>query len=187
MGAMSEESTPSTAKEITLRPPGENDLPFLEGLTQDPELTGEFQWQGWYDLRRWRRGWNENALISAEGGTLIIVSGTERLGFVNWGRHQIGPPVLGPTFACEIGMILLEDARGKGVGTQAARLIVRYLFAHTTVHRIWASTEVENIAAQRGMEKAGFTREGVTRASGWRDGAWRDGVVYSYLRTDPRL
>jgi RimJ/RimL family protein N-acetyltransferase len=55
------------------------------------------------------------------------------------------------------------------------------------VHRIWAGTEVGNIAEQKSLEKAGFTREGITRATGWRDGAWRDGVIYSLLRTDPAV
>ena len=59
------------------------------------------------------------------------------------------------------------------------------MFAHTLVHRIWAATEVENVAEQRALEKAGFTREGTLRGAGWRDGAWRDGVSYSLLRTDP--
>lgn len=72
-----------------------------------------------------------------------------------------------------------------GHGTQAHRLLARYLFAHTTVHRIWAATEVDNVAEQKALEKAGFTREGMTRGGGWRDGAWRDGVTYSLLRTDP--
>ena len=57
----------------------------------------------------------------------------------------------------------------------------------TTVHRIWAGTEVDNLAEQRALEKAGFTREGITRAAGWRDGAWRTGVIYSVLRTDPAM
>jgi RimJ/RimL family protein N-acetyltransferase len=56
-----------------------------------------------------------------------------------------------------------------------------------TAHRIWASTEVDNIAEQRALEKIGFTREGITRATGWRDGAWRDGVIYSLLRADPAV
>ncbi len=63
-------------------------------------------------------------------------------------------------------------------------MLARYLFAHTTVHRIEASTEMGNLAEQRALEKAGFTREGVRRGTGWRDGAWRDGVTYSLLRTD---
>jgi RimJ/RimL family protein N-acetyltransferase len=52
------------------------------------------------------------------------------------------------------------------------------------VHRIEAATEAGNAAAQRSLEKAGFTREGVMRGVFWRDGAWRDGVLYSLLRTD---
>jgi RimJ/RimL family protein N-acetyltransferase len=80
--------------------------------------------------------------------------------------------------------MLLPEALGCGYGTRAQRLLARYLFAHTTVHRIWAGTEVDNIAEQRALEKAGFTREGITRATGWRGGVWRDGVIYSILRTD---
>ena len=83
--------------------------------------------------------------------------------------------------------LALPEARGRGYGTQAQRLLARHLFAHSTVHRIWAGTEVGNLAEQRALEKAGFTREGITRATGWRDGAWRDGVIYSVLRTDPAV
>jgi RimJ/RimL family protein N-acetyltransferase len=154
---------------------------MLEELTQDPERTGEFEWFGWNELRHWRRGWDENGLIGKDGGTLVVASGGQRLGFVNWRRQH----VTAAGFCWEIGIILLPEARGKGIGTQAQRLLARYLFAHTTVHRIWAGTEVDNIAEQRALEKAGFTREGIARATGWRDGAWRDGVIYSLLRTDP--
>jgi RimJ/RimL family protein N-acetyltransferase len=166
--------------EVALRLVAEDDLPMLEELTQDPGKTGEFQWFGWSDVRRWRRGWDENGLISDDGGTLVVARGDERLGFVNWQRRQITR-----TFGWEIGIILLPAARGRGYGSRAQRLLTRYLFAHTTAHRVWAGTEVENVAEQRALEKAGFTREGVMRATGWRDGAWRDGVTYSILRTDP--
>jgi RimJ/RimL family protein N-acetyltransferase len=82
-------------------------------------------------------------------------------------------------------MGLLPEARGHGYGTQALRLVARYLFAHTTAHRLEATTEAGNMGARRMVEKAGFTQEGVTREAGWRDGAWRDLVLYSLLRTDP--
>ena len=167
--------------EIALRPVGEDDLPVLDALTQDPDKTGEFGRYGWFDPRRWRRGWDENGLISAEGGTLMVVRGDERLGMVNWRRRNTTPA----SFCWAMGIALLPEARGHGHGTHAHRLLVRYLFAHTTVHRIEAATEVENIAEQKALEKAGFTREGVMRGIGWRDGAWRDGVTYSLLRTDP--
>ena len=170
--------------EVALRPVREDDLPMLEELTQDPDKAGEFEWFGWSDLRRWRRGWDENGLISPEGGTLIATHGDQRLGLVNWRRQSITVP---SSYCWEIGIILLPEARGRGYGTQAQRMLARYLFAHTTVHRIWAGTEVDNIAEQRALEKAGFIPEGITRATGWRDGAWRDGVIYSLLRTDPAV
>jgi RimJ/RimL family protein N-acetyltransferase len=84
-----------------------------------------------------------------------------------------------------MGIGLLPQARGQGYGTEAHRLVVRYLFAHTTVHRVEAVTEVGNIAEQKALENAGFAREGVRRGSLWRGGAWRDEVLYSVLRTDP--
>ena len=166
--------------EVTLRPVCEEDLPLLEELTQDPERTGEYEWFGWHDLRRWQQGWDENGLIGDDGGTLIVASGDRRLGFVNWRRQEL----TAAGFCWTIGIIMVPEARGQGFGTQAQRLLARYLFAHSAVHRVWAATEVDNIAEQRALEHAGFTREGVSRATGWRDGAWRDGVVYSLLRTD---
>lgn len=173
-----------TEDEVELRPVRKEDLPLLEELTQDPGKTGVFEWFGWSDLRRWRRGWDENGLISPDGGTLIVTGGDQRLGLVDWHRR----PATVPTSYCwEIGIIMCPEARGRGFGTRAQRLLARYLFAHTTAHRICASTEVDNLAEQRALEKAGFIREGITRAAGWRDGAWRDGVTYSLLRTDPAV
>jgi RimJ/RimL family protein N-acetyltransferase len=75
--------------------------------------------------------------------------------------------------------------RGRGCGTEAQRLIVRYLFSHAPqVNRIQAITEDDNIAGQRALEKAGFAREGVMRGCGFRDGRWRDAVLYSVLRDE---
>jgi RimJ/RimL family protein N-acetyltransferase len=167
--------------ELVLRPTAEDDLPILEALTADQATAGEFAFFGWFDLRRWRRGWAENGLLGEDGGALLVVRGAERLGFVTWRRRPITPAA-----SCAMmGIAMLPEARGHGYGTQAHRLLTRYLFAHTTVHRIEAGTEVGNIAEQRALENAGFVREGVTRGIGWRDGAWRDGVIYSLLRTDP--
>ena len=145
---------------------------------------GEFQWFGWHRRLRWRHGWDEDRLIGPDRGSLMVAArGDQRLGFVNWHRQQVTVAA----FCWEIGIILLPEARGRGYGAQAQRLLAQYLFAHTTAHRIWAGTETGNIAEQRALERAGFTREGVARGTGWRDGAWRDGVIYSILRTDPQL
>jgi [ribosomal protein S5]-alanine N-acetyltransferase len=85
----------------------------------------------------------------------------------------------------EIGIALLPEHRGHGVGTTAQRLLVEYLFDNTPAHRLEAYTEVENVAEQRALEKAGFEREGVLRAVQFRAGAWRDGILYALLRDRP--
>lgn len=167
--------------QLALRPVYEDDLPVLEALTQDPETAGEFALFGWFDPGRYRRRWAENGLIGVDGGTLMVVRGEERLGFLTWHRRPTTPAA----YCWTMGIAMLPEARGHGHGTEAHRLLARYLFAHTTVHRIEADTEVDNIAEQKALEKAGFSREGVMRGIGWRDGAWRDGVTYSLLRTDP--
>ena len=166
--------------DLALRPVAEEDLPFLERLTQDPATAGEYAWAGWRDLRRFRKEWAEDRLVGDDGGVLLIARGDERIGFVSWFQVDFAP-----SYYWSIGIGLLPEARGKGYGTQAHLLLTRYLFAHTTVHRIEGVTEAENLAEQRVMEKAGFTREGVMRGVFWRDGGYRDGVVYSLMRTDP--
>ncbi|GAA2439868.1 GNAT family protein [Actinomadura vinacea] len=167
---------------MSLRPVREADLAVLESLTENPEVTGEFAWFGYGDPMRYRRSWAENALLGPEGGTLMVAGDTGSLGFVSWGRRR----TTRSSYCWVLGIAMLPDARGRGLGTQAHRLLARYLFDHTTAHRLEADTETGNVAEQRALEKAGFVREGIMRGCAWRDGAWRDGVIYSLLRTDPR-
>ncbi len=83
-----------------------------------------------------------------------------------------------------IGIWLTRAARGHGFGTIAQGLAVDLLFRHTTANRVEAHTDVENVAEQRALEKAGFSREGVIRGSQWRNGAYHDGYLYSVLRAE---
>jgi RimJ/RimL family protein N-acetyltransferase len=53
------------------------------------------------------------------------------------------------------------------------------------VERLEASTDVDNLAEQRALERAGFTREAVLRHAQFRDGGFHDLVLYSRLRGDP--
>ena len=53
---------------VTRRPVRGEDLPLLRQLTQDPQVTGEFEQYGWYAPRLFQRDWEDNGLISADGG-----------------------------------------------------------------------------------------------------------------------
>jgi RimJ/RimL family protein N-acetyltransferase len=58
------------------------------------------------------------------------------------------------------------------------------LFSTTPCNRVWAGTDVDNIAEQRALERVGLQREGRVRGAGFRDGAWRDGFIYGIVRRD---
>ena len=61
----------------------------------------------------------------------------------------------------EYGIFIGEpDARGRGVGTAAARLMLRYCFEEQRLHRVYLRALAENLQAIRSYEKAGFVREG---------------------------
>lgn len=56
-------------------------------------------------------------------------------------------------------------------------------FSTTTSNRVEADTDVENVAEQRALQRAGF-RDGVVRGAQYRSGRWRDLVLYSLLRSE---
>ena len=58
---------------------------------------------------------------------------------------------------CTLGIALQNDAvKGKGYGTQAERLAVRYAFDTLGLHTVLADSLIANTRSQRVLEKAGF-------------------------------
>ncbi|MFI0408843.1 GNAT family N-acetyltransferase [Actinomadura sp. 3N508] len=168
---------------VRLRPVAEEDLPFVERLRTDPELCGPFLWDGWSDPRRFRRRWEQDGYLGEDTGNLIVdgaPGGGGPIGLVSYRKVRTA----GPVWCWSIGIMLMPEARGRGVGTRAQRLLVDYLFGYTLAHRIQAETDVDNLAEQRSLEKAGFTREGVIRGYGFLGGRYRDEVLYSILREE---
>lgn len=75
----------------------------------------------------------------------------------------------------EYGIFIGEaDARGRGVGTAAAGLMLRYCFEEQELHRVYLRVLADNIQAVRSYEKAGFVREGYLRGDVCLDGEYRD-------------
>ena len=83
-----------------------------------------------------------------------------------------------------IGYTVVEAARGKGVCSEAVRMIVDYLFLRKKIVRVQAETHPENIASQRVLTKNGFSQEGVIRQSFYSRGVYRDTVLFSILRDE---
>ena len=87
----------------------------------------------------------------------------------------------------EYGIFIGEPkSRGRGVGTAAARLMLRYCFEEVGLHRVYLRALADNAQAIRSYEKAGFDREGYLRDDVCIDGVYRDIVWMAAVRTVER-
>jgi RimJ/RimL family protein N-acetyltransferase len=84
----------------------------------------------------------------------------------------------------EIGYNVIPSERGKGYGTEAAQIIVDYLFLTQSIDRIQAITDVRNKASQTVLERAGFRIEGTIRKSAFVRGKLSNAYLYSILREE---
>ncbi len=103
--------------QVTFRPVMEDDLSWLASLTSDPAAIGPYEWHGWSDPQRLRRSWAESGLLGDDGGVLIVLHGTDRVGVVDWHKVQTGRTASNWT----IGIGLAPEFRGRGYGSEAVR------------------------------------------------------------------
>lgn len=83
--------------------------------------------------------------------------------------------------ACTFRTLIGAQGRGRGIGTEATRLIVGYGFEELGLHRIQLDAYAFNHRALRVYEKVGFVREGLRREVERRDGVWVDEVLMAVL------
>ena len=167
---------------VSLRPYTADDLDVFAARLSGPEGVGGLQWFGYGSQAALEREFAQTGFLTADAGRLTVADGEQVLGRVQWFRDSWGPPA--HSWCWEIGVLVLPEHRGRGVGTQAQVLLRDYLLDHTRAERIQASTDVQNLAEQRALDKAGFSREGLLRSAQWRGGRWHDQVLYSYVRSD---
>jgi RimJ/RimL family protein N-acetyltransferase len=166
---------------VDLRPLRAADVERSERLANDPEYNGPFGTFAFEPAGSVRRRFEEDGYISDDHGRLVVVDKSgETLGEVSYIAVFHGPPPANLVY--NIGIALDPAQRGRGYGADALALLTRYLFETFTVERVEASTDLENIPAQRALDRAGFTREGTLRCAQWRAGDWHDIGLYSKLR-----
>lgn len=88
--------------------------------------------------------------------------------------------------AMNFRIALLSEHLGRGLGTEATRLVLEHAFTALGLHRVSLEVYAVNPRAQRAYEKAGFLVEGRMRDALRWDGEWVDAIVMSVLSTDSR-
>jgi RimJ/RimL family protein N-acetyltransferase len=111
------------------------------------------------------------AIRTVSGNTLI---GTCQL-------HSINPVHRSAELQIRIGA---EEARGKGYGKNAVRLLLRFAFVDLNLHRVMVHVFADNDRAIRLYESTGFRREGTLRDAAFINGRYVDVIVMGILETE---
>lgn len=163
---------------VVLRPVTGADVPALLPMLRDAEVArltgsaddGEFEEaraQAWYTSRARQGDRLDLAIVERATG------------------HCVGEAVLNEWDAdndsCSFRIAFVPGTYGRGLGSEATRLIVGYGFEELGLHRISLEVYPHNPRARRVYEKAGFVTEGVLRESLHWEGEWLDTIVMSIL------
>ena len=175
-------SLPFEGKRVRLRDVRLEDADLLDewNAALEPGSFNDFGPRAPIDRDALARG----PLRNERNGLLMIerIEDSQPVGTIAYRKTSYGPPP--DSDAWQLGIDLAAEARGRGYGTEAQRLLADWLFSTTPVNRVEAATDIANVAEQRSLEKAGYVREGVLRGSQFRAGAYHDLVFYSRLRSD---
>jgi aminoglycoside 6'-N-acetyltransferase len=146
---------------VVLRPLRFDDAASLRAIRHEPEVHA---W--WGDME------HEFPFDEPESTRFTIWVDGEIAGLIQYGEEDE------PEYRhAWIDLFLGSGFRGRGVGTDAVRTMVRHLVEDRGHHRVTIDPAVDNQAAVRAYEKAGFRPVGVMRmAERSPDGTWRDAL-----------
>jgi aminoglycoside 6'-N-acetyltransferase len=153
-----------------LRPLRVEDVPRLLEIGREPEVA-----------RWWTSVTPDKLTAKAEGRDdatpLAVVCGGELVGMIQY--HEQDDPEYR---SAGIDIFLSAAVHGRGLGTDAVRTLARWLVRERGHHRVTIDPAVENPAAIRAYEKAGFRPVGVMREY-WTDpaGVRHDGLLMDVL------
>jgi [ribosomal protein S5]-alanine N-acetyltransferase len=144
---------------LVLRPPQMEDATaMLTGWAQDPEVTRYLTWrphtsleQSQAAITRAISAWNDETRFPY---MITLKTTGEVIGMID-------PRIEGPRMG--IGYVLAHAYWGKGYMPEATRVIIDWAFQQSTIYRVYATTDLENVASKRVLEKVGMQCEGILR------------------------
>ena len=147
-------------------------LDLTQYLSQDAifPFTPEDEME-WFDhVRKDKSSYVFAVRLRSDGSAI----GTASLFEINWRIRKC-------VFGIAIGY---PEQYGKGYGTEALRVILRYAFLELGLNRVQLHVYEFNKRAMRSYEKVGFVKEGVLRDAVYREGRYWDEVVMAILRRE---
>ncbi len=101
------------------------------------------------------------------------------------GKHPAGGPALRRRHAVMIGLSVVADAQGQGVGTALMQAMCDYADRWLGLLRLELTVYVDNARAVSLYRKFGFEIEGRHRGYALRDGRYVDAFAMARLHPDP--
>jgi diamine N-acetyltransferase len=81
-----------------------------------------------------------------------------------------------------VGVVLKHDAdRGKGIGSEALQLIVKYTFQHLQLHQLYANIADDNEASLQLFAKFGFEKIGVKKQWNRVNNVYKDELLFQLI------
>jgi len=150
---------------VTLRPVTRADLPALLAILDEPEVAR------WWRRAEWERVDERDAV------TFTILDGDRVAGCIQY-NEETDPDY----FSAAVDIFVGSAAQGRGVGPDAMRTLIAWLFDVREHHRLTVDPAAENARAVHVYEKLGFRRVGVLRRyERVEDGVWRDALLMELL------
>jgi len=164
-------------KHVNLRVIEKEDLPLYAEWFNNTDFFGEFQ----SPLQLSRAELEEflKSTVYETKGFIIEKKDGSKIGYIL--HFNVPAPYMKMR---EIGYGLIPSERRKGYCTEAAQIIVDYLFLTQYIARIQATTHTKNVISQKVLEKVGFKREGTLRKPALIKGEWTDLFIFSILREE---
>ena len=152
---------------LTLRNATVDDVAHVTAIRHEPEVV-----RRWGDLEE---GELQEFLNDAK--TFVIEIGGEVIGAIQYEEEN------DPMYRqAGIDIFLTTSLHGEGFGSEAVRILARYLIEERGHHRLTIDPAADNAAAIRAYEKVGFRSVGVMRSyERGPDGTWHDGLLMDLI------
>lgn len=149
-----------TTERLRLRRPVPGDAEqMFERWAKDPEVTKHLVWRPHADVSE-SRAHIERCMSAWEDGSEFVwfIESKESVRLVGSLAARRGG------IRVNVGYLITRDCWGRGYMTEALEAVVSWWLDQPGIFRVWATTDLENPASARVLEKAGFSREGILRS-----------------------